>query len=83
MVLPHQRVYVGIFLWYPYVMGYFVLVFLGKFLNSWRLFVVLAVTPYITMVPGFLYVYTLSSPVFNEYFPKQIITVVLEGQGEF
>lgn len=54
MVVPNQRVYVGVFLWYTYSIGYFVLSALGKFLKSWRLFVVVTALPYLALVPGFL-----------------------------
>ncbi|KAJ8026893.1 Organic cation transporter protein [Holothuria leucospilota] len=54
MVLPGQRVYVGVVLWYWFACGYFVLSALGRYLASWRVFIALTVVPFVFLIPSVL-----------------------------
>lgn len=54
MVLPGQRVYVGVVLWYWYACGYFVLSALGRYLASWRVFIALTAVPFVFLIPSVL-----------------------------
>ncbi|PIK37810.1 putative organic cation transporter protein-like [Apostichopus japonicus] len=51
VILPEVRVYFGVILWFCFALGYFVVAAVGRYIENWRIQLLLFAIPYFAAIP--------------------------------